>query len=393
MFKKQEKYCIIIKEKFLGDIFMNFIKNKNIIFYIIIIFLLCGIIGVSVVCANQSEKYKSLDAKIKQSESQLKKANESISDLNSIIEKEKENNSSLKSEIDKINQENNKLKNDNSKLKDENDSLEKANSSLKKNNVGMSLKKNNTAKKINAKQAGTKSKPSVKLKKSSLKASQSKVLSKQAKVPSKKKVCYLTFDDGPSENTISILKTLDKYNVKATFFVIGTTREDYIKKVYNHGHTIGLHSYTHDYSKIYKSTSAYFNDLKKISDKVKKCTGQRSMVVRFPGGSSNCVSKKYCYGIMSKLSKALPERGYAYFDWNVASGDADSVCPPKTRIINNVLNGAKGKTSICVLMHDASAKKTTAQALPQIIVGLKKMGYTFAPLDVNTYGFHHSIAN
>lgn len=207
------------------------------------------------------------------------------------------------------------------------------------------------------------------------------------------KVCYLTFDDGPSKNTLEILKILKKYNVKATFFVINTSDIAYVKNIKAEGHTIGLHSSSHLYNNIYSSTDAYFADLKAISDKVEALTGTKSTITRFPGGSSNLISKKYCPGIMSNLVKQVPERGYSYFDWNVDSGDADKALPSYTYILNKTLKGAEGKSSICVLMHDAAGKTTTVQALPHIIEGLASRGYRFQALTTATMapGFRHQI--
>ena len=135
------------------------------------------------------------------------------------------------------------------------------------------------------------------------------------------KTCYLTFDDGPSDNTLKILDILDKYKVKATFFVMGTGKLSYVKKIHDAGHTVALHTYSHDYSKIYRSQKAYFEDLEKIGAAVKKYTGEDAKVIRFPGGSSNTVSRSYCKGIMTALSKETANRGYVYFDWNVDSTD------------------------------------------------------------------------
>ena len=115
--------------------------------------------------------------------------------------------------------------------------------------------------------------------------------------------------------------------------------------------------------------------------------------MRFPGGSSNKVSAKYCGGIMTRLVSLVQERGYSYFDWNVASGDADSNTQSYTYIRNNVLNSAKNKNSACVLMHDSSVKTTTVQALPEIIEGLTAMGYRFEALTPETYGYHHRNLN
>lgn len=132
------------------------------------------------------------------------------------------------------------------------------------------------------------------------------------------KVVYLTFDDGPSENTDKVLKILKKYDAKATFFVTGNNQKynDSIRKAEKQGNTIALHTYTHDYATVYSSTETYFNDLQQISDMVKQITGKAPKYIRFPGGSSNMVSANYSHGIMSKLDSMVHERGYEYFDWN-----------------------------------------------------------------------------
>ncbi len=217
--------------------------------------------------------------------------------------------------------------------------------------------------------------------------------SPQATVIPNSKVCYLTFDDGPSDRTLEILDILDDYNAKATFFVIGSAKLQYLPKIVEKGHAIGLHSNTHNYASIYKSTNAYFKDLNALSDKVYNITGIHSRVIRFPGGSSNGVSKKYNKGIMTRLTSQVQIKGYAYFDWNVDSTDASAKNVPAKTIVNSVLNAAAKKNSICVLMHDTSSKKTTVEALPEILKGLKKLGYRFEKLDETVYGYHHTVRN
>ena len=217
--------------------------------------------------------------------------------------------------------------------------------------------------------------------------------SQQAAAPEGAKICYLTFDDGPSDNTLRILDILAGYNIKASFFVVGTGKLEYLTRIKAEGHTIGLHSMTHNYSKIYSGVDAYLADLNSLSDTVQSIIGEKSMIIRFPGGGSNTVSRKYCNGIMSDLTVRLPGMGYSYFDWNVSSGDASSVKPPAQKIINNVLTQAQGKSSICVLMHDTSAKTTTVDALPSIISGLYDQGYRFEPLTAATYGYHQRVGN
>lgn len=216
------------------------------------------------------------------------------------------------------------------------------------------------------------------------------------------KVAYLTFDDGPSSNTLEILKVLKKYNVKATFFVTAQNLDciDYLKQVAADGHTIGLHTYSHDYKKIYSSTDEYFKDLQKIHDLVKKTTGVDARVMRFPGGSSNTISEKYCKGIMTTLTKMVVDNGYSYFDWNCDSTDAEFKNDtgrgrPVNTLVSNTVSSAGSQKHICVLMHDTWAKKTTADALPKIIEQLKNKGYCFDKLTVDTPAddFRHHVNN
>ncbi len=207
------------------------------------------------------------------------------------------------------------------------------------------------------------------------------------------KTCYLTFDDGPSDNTLKILNILDQYKVKATFFVMGTGKLSYVKKIHDAGHTVALHTYSHDYSKIYRSQKAYFADLEKLNTAIKKYTGEDCKVLRFPGGSSNTVSRDYCKGIMTALSKETANRGYVYFDWNVDSTDASGNNVPVSKIMKNIKTyGGRNKQDV-VLMHDTDAKDTTVQALPQIIEYYIEKGYTFAPLTVQTPQVTHGINN
>lgn len=211
-------------------------------------------------------------------------------------------------------------------------------------------------------------------------------------------VCYLTFDDGPSKTvTYSILDTLDKYNAKATFFVVGTGYTDGYTEIVKRGHTIALHTNTHEWD-IYKSTEAYFKDLQAVSDKVYEKTLIRSKIIRFPGGSSNTISRKKCQGIMTTLTEMVVEQGYNYIDWNVDSTDALNNSRTKEDIVSSVLKycldkDGKPKQEICVLMHDTAAKKATAEALPEIIEGLRAMGYTFKSLNNNSNGFRHDVNN
>lgn len=207
------------------------------------------------------------------------------------------------------------------------------------------------------------------------------------------KTVYLTFDDGPSPRTPEILKILDQYGVKATFFVInGGKYNQYMKDIVNGGHSIALHSYSHSYSNIYASEENYFADLQKISDVVYEQTGVRTNLIRFPGGSSNTVSRKYSKGIMTRLTKEVAARGYVYFDWNVESGDAAGNRVSAQTIINNCRKVPRNN-AVIVLMHDASPKKSTVEALPAVIEYYKKAGCKFAALTTSSPVVHQRVSN
>ena len=208
------------------------------------------------------------------------------------------------------------------------------------------------------------------------------------------KTIYLTFDDGPSYLTDTILDILKKENVPATFFVIGTQIDKYantIKRMQKENHTIALHSNTHNYSYIYANEENYYNDLNQIRNKVFQIVGIKPRIIRFPGGSSNTVSKKYNQGIMSRITNNLTENSFYYFDWNIDSTDASGNISQDV-IYQNTVNKIHSGTNI-ILMHDAATKKTTALALENIIKYAKENGYTFAKITKNTSQIHHHINN
>ena len=205
------------------------------------------------------------------------------------------------------------------------------------------------------------------------------------------KVIYLTFDDGPSIYTEDILNTLDKYNVKATFFVTCSGSLDkYAKKIIEKGHTLGLHTCTHRYNIVYSSEENYFNDLNSISAKVEELTGYKSKYIRFPGGSSNTISR-FNKGIMTRLTQKVTEDGYKYYDWNIDSEDAAGA--DKEGVYNNVISALKNQnySTNMVLMHDI--KVSTKDALDSIIKDALDMGYTFSNINDYTNEVHHRINN
>ncbi len=210
---------------------------------------------------------------------------------------------------------------------------------------------------------------------------------------SNEKIVYLTFDDGPSQNTKSILDILDRYHAKATFFVTGNnqTYNYLIKLAHEKGHTIALHTYCHDYKKVYASSQSYFDDLTKVGNMVKGLIGYVPRYVRFPGGSSNTISRRYCTGLMSSLSKELINRGYQYYDWNVSSSDASG----NNVAVNTIINQATSShvNNINILFHDSSPKTTTVQALPTIIEHYQALGYRFEAINDQSFIPHQRINN
>ena len=209
--------------------------------------------------------------------------------------------------------------------------------------------------------------------------------------PKEDRVAYLTFDDGPSEYTEEILDILDYYDVKATFFVIyHKDMADKYKAIVDRGHTIALHTYTHDYKKIYRSEKAFFNEIAQISNYVYSVTGVRSKIIRFPGGSSNTVSNYYCRDIMKTLKKSVPARGYVYHDWNVDSGDAVATNLAPEKLLANVQARLNKYRKPDILMHDTGAsKRTTVDTLPAIIEYIYSQGYTMDKLTLDSYAVHH----
>lgn len=217
-----------------------------------------------------------------------------------------------------------------------------------------------------------------------------KQLTANSKNPGKK-VVYLTFDDGPGPYTKRLLDILDKYGVKATFFVTNQNSkyQDMIGEADRRGHTIALHTYSHNWD-IYKSEEAYYKDLEKIQAICVKQTGKRSTIVRFPGGTSNTVSRKKCKGIMTKLTESLSYHGYLYCDWNVSSGDAGGTTS-RDKVVKNVISGIKKHNVSIVLQHDI--KKYSVEAVEEILAWGLANGYTFLPMTESTPMVHQRPNN
>lgn len=205
------------------------------------------------------------------------------------------------------------------------------------------------------------------------------------------KKVYLTFDDGPSANTFKILDILKEYDIKATFFVNGKESE-YAQRAYKQivedGHTLGLHSYSHDYNVIYASLDAYVEDLIRLQDYLYELTGVRSKYVRFPGGSSNTISKVS----MLELIEYLDDNGFVYYDWNISSGDSSATNLSVDKIVANCTDNIKLFNTSIVLLHDATNKANVVEALPKIIEKINSMdNVPMLAIDDDTTVVHHIV--
>ena len=194
---------------------------------------------------------------------------------------------------------------------------------------------------------------------------------------------YLTFDDGPSPRTPEILQILKEKNIKATFFVVGQNDEQSLKwmrDIVNEGHTIGMHTYSHEYKKIYDSVESYLDDMYKLYTQIKETTGVAPTVFRFAGGSINAYNSAISQEIISEMLR----RGFVPFDWNISSEDAASTPPAAAVITDSVTRQAQKVNRGVVLMHDSDYKYTTVAALPQVIDNLAEQGFTFSNISPQT---------
>lgn len=194
------------------------------------------------------------------------------------------------------------------------------------------------------------------------------------------RVCCLTFDDGPSANTDRVLEILDRYGVKGTFFVVGNSAstaagQERMKKIVAAGHTIAMHSWSHDYKKLYASVDAFLDEFNSLYQYIHEVTGVYPSVYRFPGGSIN----GYDRGVYQEIIAEMTRRGFVYYDWNASAQDATVRPRPSADIAADCLRGV-GRELVVVLCHDSGARGTTVDALPAVIQGYQNAGYTFSPL-------------
>ena len=214
---------------------------------------------------------------------------------------------------------------------------------------------------------------------------------------SEEKVCYLTFDDGPSETvTPKILDTLEEYDVQATFFIVASQiegNEALLQRMIQDGDTICIHANVHDYESIYASVDSYLADFAAAYDAIYEATGYRVQGFRFPGGSNNgvLISNDELY---SAIVTEMQRRGFEYYDWNAYDGDAEGSSVPApadlaNRAVDEVLQSSRN--DVIVLMHDTYGKENTAAALSSIIEQLRSEGIDMLPISSSTRPVHFEV--
>lgn len=206
-----------------------------------------------------------------------------------------------------------------------------------------------------------------------------------------KKKVYLTFDDGPSANTDDVLDVLKKYDIKATFFDVykeDEVEKKALKRCYDEGHTIAIHTVTHDYDEVYASLDNWIKDVEGEQKYLEEVTGVKTYYYRFPGGSSNTIASKRGTEIEDCI-KWLNKNGFTYYDWNIDNEDSTGVSFTPSQLADNVLDYMSDEGDYMILLHDTNAKGNTVESLPKIIETLQAKGFTFCQITDNTEYFQH----
>lgn len=197
----------------------------------------------------------------------------------------------------------------------------------------------------------------------------------------KKKTAYLTFDDGPSDNTRKILEVLKEKKAVATFFLIGNEitpeREDIVKQTVKQGNAVGVHTYCHEKNKLYCNAESFFDDFNMASDSIKKVTGKKPVLHRFPWGSNN----RFVCSYVDSLHEKLQEEGIKSYDWNVSGEDSIGGTVAQSTIFQNVKKDLTRYDEPIILLHDSATMDNTAAVLGQIIDYIRSQGYEFATLE------------
>lgn len=194
---------------------------------------------------------------------------------------------------------------------------------------------------------------------------------------SEKKIAYFTFDDGPSLLvTPYILDILKEENIKATFFIVGKSAQQHpemIKRIYEEGHMLANHTYTHNYANIYKSTDKLIQELVETEELIQEILGLEYplRLMRFPGGS---------FGDKASFKRAVNENDFIYLDWNSLNGDAEGLAMTEERLMQRFTSTAAKSDPLVILMHDTDTKSINIKLLPEMIKYLRDDGYIFDSL-------------
>lgn len=203
------------------------------------------------------------------------------------------------------------------------------------------------------------------------------------------KLAYLTFDDGPTHVvTAALLDVLKKENVKATFFVVGKEiegKESILKRIYNEGHSLGLHTYSHNFKKIYKSTEDFINEMTMTSNKIEQVTGFAPKIIRFPGGSSKRLN--------ALTLQTIHSRDFKVYDWNVNTCDGINPNLSSSQLVMNSKIIKGNKNVAIILMHCNFNNKNTVKSLPEIIKYYKDSGYLFKVITEATPEYYYRFKN
>lgn len=202
----------------------------------------------------------------------------------------------------------------------------------------------------------------------------------QKDINNNNKVIYLTFDDGPSDLVTNvILDILKENNIKATFFLIGNQidgLENVVKRIHSEGHSIGLHTYTHKFKKIYASSDNFINEMLLSREKINEVAGISPNIIRFPGGSKKHLTESY-------LTK-LHSNNFKIYDWNMETVDGLNPRVSPYKLYRQATNDSEDLSTIILLLHCDYMHKNTCKALPQIIKYYKDKGYEFKPIKEDT---------
>ncbi|MZK51104.1 polysaccharide deacetylase family protein [Clostridium beijerinckii] len=202
-----------------------------------------------------------------------------------------------------------------------------------------------------------------------------------------KKIIYLTFDDGPSYKvTSNVLDILKENEVKATFFLIGSQikdKEDVVKRIYNEGHSIGLHTYTHNFRKIYCNEDRFIQEMIFCRSEIQEVIGVAPNIIRFPGGSYKHLSKNYL--------KKLHDNNFRVYDWNMDNCDGLNPKIQPYNLYRRAIKGSDKLDNIILLLHCTDMNKNTCKALPKIIKYYKSQGYEFKRITDETAELYFPI--